>query len=457
MMKKKGVIGFLPMVLIKLIFAVLLILLITWLLVSLWMALFGNEDKTTKDSFETLFNIIDSKSQKSIDYESTKYTSYTRDNHRIFFFAANEQQISCINGKPVLRPTDCDIKKSCLCLYDDDPDRDEEDKDDEVVMCKEFKQVFSIEKKDFQLVDYNNDCDKNYEGEYVNLIVGVQNSGNKRRVFVWENNDANRKIDEQLKKKMCPEKTGLCVGKKDSEVVYNLQQVAIECSRKDPNKFYWEAKCIFDGTKCDVECVGEQCSTITSCTDFNINKDFYVTNTKEEYFCNNRACNKQCTGNLIEQYTCITGKEQDCKDLINDVKLPDFVSDCSVEVGPYSSLTSGQKNYNAAKMIELGDIIGFDSKKQNTNKYNCRAEIEKYFKKYPVSVCIPGVECNAFVITNPAPPEKIQRLLQNCDINPMRAGGTIAITRQGVTCDELNNYFTNAYNCADTATPRFIE
>lgn len=455
-MKKNGVVGFLPMVLVKLIFALLLILLITWLLVSLWTALFGNEDKTTKDSFETLFKLIDSKSQRNVNYESTKYTLYTQDDYRVFFFAANEQQISCVNGKPVLRPTDCDIKKSCLCLYNDDPDRDSEDRDDEVVMCKEFKQVFSIDKKDFQLVNYNDDCDKNYNGEYANVIVGVHNIDGKKRVFVWENNDTNRKLDEQLQKKACPEKTGLCAGRKDSEVVYDLKEVAIECSHKDSNKFYWEAKCVFDGTKCNVECTGEQCSTINSCTDFNINKDFYVVNTKEEYFCKNGACNKQCSGNLIEQYTCMTGKEQECKDLINDVKLGDFISSCSVEVGPYSKLTSGKKNYDAAKITELGDIIGFDSKKQNTKNYDCQAEIEKYFKKQAVIVCIPGINCNAFVITNPAPPANIQQLLQNCDINPMRAGETIAITKQGVLCSELKNYFTEAYTCADTATPRFV-
>ena len=138
------------------------------------------------------------------------------------------------------------------------------------------------------------------------------------------------------------------------------------------------------------------------------------------------------------------------------VKLPDFVSSCLVKIGQYSKLLPGNKNFNAAKITEFGDIIGFDSKKQNTHNYNCKTEIEKYFKKFPVKVCIPGVDCNPFIISNPKPPANIQALLNNCDINPVRVGNTVAITRQGVACAELNNYFINAYTCSDTATPRFV-
>ncbi len=462
-MNKKGdTIGFLPMVLIKLIFAVLLIFLITWLMVSLWQSMFGNENKTEKDNFDTLYKLMESKSRSGIDYDSTKLTVYlvktgilTTD-HTIHFFGPDEKNLNCVGGKMMKRPDDCkDIKKSCLCLFDSDPDRWPDESDDDLIECKEFTTGFKIEANDFQISNKSDDCLRAIDNEYMQLIIGVQNSGGKKRVFVWENNEENRKLDEQLQKKLCPEKTGLCVGKKDSEIVYDLQQVAIECSHKDPNKFYSEAKCVFDGKKCDIECTGTDCSAIQTCKDFNINKDFYVTGTKEEYFCKNRACNKQCSGSLIEQYTCVQGKEQDCKDLINDVKIPGFVSNCSVEIGQFSSLTSGQKNYNNAKITEVGDIISFDSKKQNIKNVQCKAEIEKYFRKYNVLVCIPGKDCNPFVITSPAPPKDVQDMLTNCGINPEKGAGTVFITRYG-PCNDLTNYFTDAYACADAATPRFI-
>lgn len=464
-MNKKGdVIGFIPMILLKLIFATLLILLITWLIVSLWLSIFGNVNKTEKDNFETLFKLMESKSKSSIDYDSTKLTVYLvktgilSTDHTIQFFGPDETFLNCAGGKAMKRPSDCgDIQKSCLCLFDSDPDRHPDESDDDLIECKTFSTAFKIESKDFQISNKSNDCKRIIDNEYMQLIVGVQNSAGKRRVFVWENTPENRKLDEQLKKKECPEKTGLCAGKKDSEIVYDLQQVAIECSRKDPNKFYSEAKCVFDGTKCNIECTGVECSKIQTCEDFNINKDFYVTGTQEEYFCKNRACNKQCSGNLIEQYTCLSGKEKDCKDLINDVKIPDFIANCAVEIGQFSSLTSGTKDYSNAKMTEVGDIIGYDSKKQNTNNIQCKAEIEKYFKKYNVLVCIPGKSagCNSFVLPNPTPPKDIQDMLNTCGINPQKGGKTVFITRYDV-CNDLTNYFTDAYNCADAVTPRFV-
>jgi len=462
--KKGDTIGFLPMVLIKLIFAAILILLITWLMVSLWQSMFGNTNKTEKDNFNTLFKLMESKSNPNnkLAYDSTRLSVYliktgvlTTD-HTIQFFGPDETFLACGGGIAMKRPNDCsDIKKSCLCLFDSDPDRLPDESDDDLIECKQFSTGFKITTNDFQISNKSDDCLRAIDKEYMQLIVGQHTVGGQKRVFVWQDSPENRKLDEQLQLKQCPSTSGICANRKDGEIVYDFQQVAIECSRKDPNKFYTQAKCIFDGKKCDVECTGTDCSAISTCTDFNINQDFYVTNTKEEYFCKNRACNKQCSGNLIEQYTCLPNKEQECKDLINDVTIPDFISNCAVIIGPFSNLTSGQKNYNNAKMMEVGDIIGYDSKKQNTNNINCKVKIEEHFRKYNVLACIPGVDCNSFVIKNPKPPAEIQKILDTCGINPQKGGGTVFITQYGV-CNELTNYFTDTYNCADAATPRFV-
>ena len=460
-MNKNGdTIGFLPMVLIKLIFALLLILLITWLLINLWGALFGNDDETERDNFETLFKLIESKSQSTKPYESTRLTIYlvktsgptawATTDHTIQFFPHNQLSIMCTGGKPIYRPSDCSDKtKPCLCLYDSDPDRPEDEKDDDVIMCKQFTKSFDIAKEDdFQLSNINDDCKRVNKKEYNQLIVGVQNVAGKKRVFVWQDTPENRFIDEQLKLKECPEKTGVCAGIKTGEIAYDFQKVNAQCVQKDPNKFYSQATCIYDGTKCDVECIGTDCSTISTCNDFNINKDFYVKNTKEEFFCNSGSCNKQCSGHIIEQYTCLPNKDQECRDLINDISIPDFISNCAVTIGPFSKLTSGKKDYNNAKIVEVGDIIGFDDKKQNTANINCVAEIEKYFKGYNVLMCIPGVDCNSFVITSPKPAAEIQKMLDTCGINPERGAGTVFITQYDA-CPGLENYFTQAYSCKD--------
>jgi hypothetical protein len=467
MNKRAEVEGDVPMILVKLIFASLLILLVTWLLVSLWMAMFGNDNKTEKDNFETLYKLIDAKSKSTTEYDSTRVTIYlvqtkgitgilTTD-HTIQFFSPNEDPIQCAGGDPLYRPSDCGDKTlPCICLYDSDPDRPQDDKDDDVIECKQFSTSFDIANDDFQLVDYSDDCLRTIDNEYMKLIVGVQNSGGKRRVFVWQDTPENRALDIQLQKNNCPNTAGLCKDKKDSEIITDFKQVNDECAKADPSKFYSEAKCVFNGKECSVKCTGTDCSSIKTCQDFNFNKDYFVEKSSEEYLCKNKICGKTCSGNLIEQYTCLPNKEQECKDLINDVTIPDFISNCAVVIGPFSSLTSGNKNYDNAKMTELGDIIGFDSTKQNTANIQCQSEIEKYFKKYPVLVCKSGVDCIPFVRKSPPPSKDIQDLLDNCKINPMSAGRTVTITRQDVICAELNNYFTSAYNCADAVTPRFV-
>lgn len=458
MMNKKGVFGILPSFLVNLIYSLVLILLITLLLVLIWNSIFGNDNKTEKDNFETLYRLIESKSKSNAAYDSTKVTIYlvktgifTTDHNIIFF--SDETALQCDNGKPIYRPSECgDTTVSCLCLYDSDPDRAEDEKDDDVIMCKRFSTLFKISREDYQIANYSDDCKRSISKEYLNLIVGVQNT-NTRRVFVWENTEENRKMDEQLKKQSCPEKTGICAGRKDSEIVYALNDVNTACRAIDPNKYYWEAKCVFKDKKCELECLGEDCSKISSCSDFNFNKDFYIKNSKEEFFCNNNICNKQCVGNLIEQYSCINGKEQDCKDLINNNKLDAFTESCSVEIGQYSSLINSKKNYNNAKIIDLGDITAFDSKKQNSKNYDCKGEIEKYFKKQPVLICIPGIDCTPFITKNP--PVDIKKIITDCEANPMRVAGTVVITKSN-NCNELTKYFTEANTCSDKKIERFV-
>lgn len=456
MNKRAEVEGFMPMVLVKLIFALLLILLITWLLVSLWTAIFGSENKTEKDNFETLFKLIDSKSKSVTEFDSSRLTVYLittgflSSDHTIHFFAPNDITIKCAKGEPINRPSDCDDNtKACLCLYDSNPDRDEEDKDDEVIVCEQFTESFKIAPDDFQLANYSDDCSRSIDNEYMQLIVGVQNSNNNKRVFVWQNTPENRALIEQMQKKECPNTAGACKDKKDSEVITDLKTVNDACKSFDPNKIYSQVKCVLENNMCKVECTGDPCSSTQACRDFNIDKDFYTAGSKEEYSCKNNPCGKQCSANLIEQYSCITGKEQECKDLINDITFPGFVANCSVVIGPYSSLTVGAKNYNAAKMIEVGDIIGFDSTRQNTENIDCQTEIEKSFKKYPVRVCIPGKNCNDFVTNNPNAPDAVTYSLNNCQINPQKAGNNIFITKQDVICVTVNEYFTDAYTCDD--------
>lgn len=460
-MKKKGATDFLPTVLVKLVFAVGLILLISWLLVSIYTSIFGSENKTEKDNFNTLFNLIESKSKSSESYSSSKLTIYliktkgvpgilTTD-HTIHFFPANKDYISCKDGENIYRPSSCDVKdKPCLCLYDSDPDRAKDEADDDVIICKQFSNNFNIDNKDFQLVKYDNDCLRAVDTEYINLIVGVQNYKN-RRVFVWLNNEENRVLDEKLTKKICPDKTGLCSGIRDGDIITDLKKVNDACKSKD--YFYSQAKCVLEKDKCKIECTGTKCDTIKTCSDFNINSDFYIKNSTQEYFCNNNACNKQCIGSSIEQYTCIKGKENDCKELLTNIKIPGFVSNCSIIIGDFSELTNNNINYQNAKILQLGDIISFDSKKQNSNNYNCKGEIEKYFKKNNIFVCKEGVNCNDFVSKNP--PKEIENIITKCEINPFRAAGTIVITRKN-SCIDIEPYFTQAYSCSDKKIERFI-
>ncbi|MGV8150593.1 MAG: hypothetical protein ACP5NV_02590 [Candidatus Woesearchaeota archaeon] len=449
MNKKAEVEGFMPMVLVKLIFAVVLILLVTLLLVMLWNALFGNDNKTEKDNFETLFKLIESK-QKSIDeYDSARLTIYLEtgylltSSHTIFFFS-DDDRIECKDSKPIYRPSDCKTGTSCLCLYDSDPDRGADEKDEDVIMCKNFNSLFKIEKNDFQIINFEDECDRNFDGDYANLIVGVHNTDQKKRVFVWKDTPENRKLDEQFKKNRCPETTGLCKDRRDSEVIYNFEEVNKECTLKDSTKAYFEAKCVLENGKCNAECQGIPCSEL-SCEKRNVDEDFYVKNSKEEYFCNNKICGETCNNYIIQQYSCINGKEKECKELLDETTIPGFIGNCSVIIGEYSEFNTAKKNYDDLKLYQLGDIVGFDDSK-NTISINCKSTIEQHFKKYPILVCIPGIDCNGFVIKNPEPIKEIKDMISNCEVTAMRAGGKIFITEHN-SCTDLSNYFTQAHRC----------
>lgn len=451
MNKRAEVEGFMPMVLVKLIFALLLILLITGLLVLLWRAVFGSDNETEKDNFETLFKLIESKQKSTSEYESTRLTIYLEtgyaltSDHTIHFFPANEPYLAC-SGVALFRPSDCkDNTKSCLCLYDSNPDRGPIDKDDDVIMCKEFQAPVDIDEIDFQLINNSEDCSRTFDGDYVNLIVGVHNVNNNKRVFVWINNDANAKLDAQMKKKTCPDTSGLCKDKKDSEIINDFTQVNAECKKQDPNKAYFEAKCTLGADKCNVECSGTDCSAL-SCEKLNIDEDYFVKGSKEEYFCQNKVCNLPCENHGIEQYTCITGKEKECKELLDDTTIPGFMNNCSVIIGPYSDFNPLKKNYQELNVYEAGDIIGFDDS-NNKLQINCESTIEQYFKKYNTLVCVPGKSCTIFTVKNPTPPAEIQQMLNTCDINPVSIAGKVYITKYN-PCPGLDEYFTPAYRCS---------
>ena len=103
---------------------------------SIWGVFFPSPDKATIKSFETIYTLINSKSYSGKQYDSGIMNIYLKDGYRIFLFGPDglqcgAQQTSSVDNQGNIitnsasvklpLPKECTAGKNCLCLYKDQP------------------------------------------------------------------------------------------------------------------------------------------------------------------------------------------------------------------------------------------------------------------------------------------------------------------------------------------------
>jgi hypothetical protein len=335
--RKGETVSFNALLLIKIIIAVLFIIFITIAAIKIWEAIFGNADKASIKSLDTLYSLLESKAQLKTFYDSSLMNMYLKQNYQIYYFDTTDK-IACSGTnsvqKYILKPEDCKTGKSCICLYDSQKIPEEkpkiEDRNDGVVKCYEFSKEISL--KAFEI---NNEyCKRNDNAQFANFIIAQQTnpSNGAQSIYVWKDNELNRKKDADLKAPRCGETSDtICLGQKQNEYINDPSMYAViygVCANKAKQTL--SAYCKYDATtnKCIVECRNEiGCGkNIKSCADYDKYSDnglftnkFILTGSIAEWSCNNDICKISqggCSASFTYNAMCDEGVDT-CDDYFN--------------------------------------------------------------------------------------------------------------------------------------------
>lgn len=277
--------------------AAIMIFLVTAFASSLFGAFFPSSDKATIKSFETLYTTIDLKSKDMKAYNSSTITVYLYDDYQVLLFEG--ASIIC-NGKRYYRPSKClDPKKTCICLYDDLPKHDKEDKDENLYTCRVFEAKFQT--KAFEVMNTSiEQCQKPGKQQFNSYIIASRyDANNNHEIYVWLNNDDNKKKDREYQTKTCPKNSGICSGKRDGELLIGTawsDKVKAECQKKDPASTATEGTCFYDTNKnsCDLKCgANVDCSQIIECGDYT-SLDMGGTTSGFKYFASSGRAEDYC-------------------------------------------------------------------------------------------------------------------------------------------------------------------
>jgi hypothetical protein len=490
--------------LIKIIIAVIAIFVILAFGAKIWSALFPSGDKNTIKSFNSLYSLMNSMHQSNLPYDSGTVSLYLADDHRIFLFT-KDNSIKC-GKKTLYKPTYCETGKNCLCLYDDDPEFDNaKDRDNNVARCQEFNTEFIA--GEFQ-INSGDDCKIPDTAPFFTVIIAAMKDKNRNTkvLHVWLNNDDMRRVDTELKKPVCPQDNTVCSLQKDGTYTtqkfyynnvgdfgyedmlqsdkYNAYDKTFDECNKQRNPTII-AKCNYEPTmnKCELECLSPQIQcgvTYKTCEDFNEKTPgsqmtgYIRSNTQNSFLCsdNKRICTPSltCFTLISEHYNCQPGKESECKDFIDGSAYNGFniVRECGIKLGPYSNLNKNRITNQPADLFNYGDIIGFYDKSvtdtTNQKTYSCKTEVQKNFQIREVLSCRDDKnrntlnQCLQFIMVNPAPIEKIQKLIDECEMK-IAADNNIIITydyKKSSDCDKrIAEYFVPLMRCSTTDIDRF--
>lgn len=320
---KKGDITLQQVVLIVL--AVAMIFIVLSFGSKIWQSFFPSADKSTTDSFNTLYNVINAKTYTDKSYDMTPVTSYIGDDYCIiYFYSKGDSVVYYEDGKPktFYKPTICK-NEPCLCLYDDVndiadefPGNEEDEKDEDIINCKPVKNSINIDDKYY---DFNGAIcgdDKTYTNYLIirRSVTEQGSSANNPYLYILKDSDEKRaegktarELHNMWNVPIC-QGTNICGKKNADEVIYPKDD-------QDFDKFYNECNiqgdkhyasisitCEYDASKrtCQPNCVEgdvlDECkTTYKTCEGYNqvLGVDKYITSNIESedykyyYMCKN--------------------------------------------------------------------------------------------------------------------------------------------------------------------------
>lgn len=371
--------------LIKIVFAIMIILLITWMFSGIWQSFFPSSDKATQKSFDELFSLIQSKAVENQPYDSNKFLLTLKSGYQIIYFG-KEDATECAGiaqtKKYIQKPSDCEQNKACMCLYTDQKlsytldelkSLDTGEKNKDLLKCAIFDSDINL--KDFDL--NTNDCARANTNQFINLIVaekttqsqqassqtsalpGAQNNQNSRIVYVWADNDARRQQDTAMKIPVCSQTSDpLCVGIAQNAYIDNqnsYDSLLTQCALQGKKTI--TAQCIFDSTlnKCTLSCknnircgksASDPSSDISSCEDYNkystnglFNNEFVTKDSPAYWACLNddKLCgvdkntsHTKCGVSPLNYYYCNEGLDK-CQNYFDNTWSDSFKTACKIK------------------------------------------------------------------------------------------------------------------------------
>jgi len=462
---KKGVATFLPTVLVKLIFAAILIVLLIWFGSKIWSAIFPSGEKNSVQSFDTLYYLLEAKAAATTHYDSTKINLYLEDNYQIMFFDKNDRwycnkDTSGLNGKAaniglngefVLKPDACK-SQSCICLYKDAPYADStaspSKKNDNVVKCTIFKN--NINMKDFDM--NGNDCTR-LSGKFFNLIVAEKVLGGmNQEIHVWQDNETNRQIDYTEKQPVCLAGSDpLCLTpspKKHDEFLFGLD-VLNRCKQQSPPIVTVSAQCVFDDTlnKCNLKCQGPglDCDNgVTSCSDYQKYRNDgsmtaqYMSKDSAGYWaCENdkAVCNKGtngCKAQAKEYLLCDQGIKA-CDDYFNKI-------DVSVKTACNLVKKTNYDKGTVLSFTQVDFVVTSGSTKQTTN-------CQQFLSQTIFKQILPGYTLNSLINHDAFLADNLMK--DKCGI--IKAGEEYLVVNAAESdcAKAIDAHFVQIYDCVD--------
>ncbi len=380
---RKGQSTWMSSVLGKIILALILIVLLTLFLVSLWKSVFPDEDKTAISYFSLLYDFMNKNLKSTKPYDSNTLPSfYLPKDYMIYFF--DGPQLICdphirdsaniiagfspsgpqTSTSIVLKPSSCEEGKICMCIFDTEALNAK--KDANVVLCKSFDKRFAL--KAYELMDGS--CTRK-EGKFFKIIVGVETTSTQKNAYILLYNDQNKNFDADMHRKLCPNKdsTDICYTKKHEDIVIDPILVLNACQKEKAASKTIAAQCQYDPQKdscilnCDTYAI--DCSQIRTCNDYVSTMGdggkpgvYLLKNSPGYAYCENdkTICNSNNNAGCIiedkKQYRCKTEEalKTTCEEL---VALPVWTKDCEIETRTqgYTKIITIKENSAACKEI----------------------------------------------------------------------------------------------------------